>query len=142
MVAPRGFPVAIRPPPCPVSREVPKTPSLAAEALRAVEKGFFWGQRGSSGVQHQPWGWRPHPPTKQLRKGLSCPKLPRLPEIPPPELGSSRLTECLPRQEAAGSRPGGTLPAVMDARGAAVPPCSWLTSTSSSVASFMSFSSS
>ncbi|XP_059722364.1 uncharacterized protein LOC132337617 [Haemorhous mexicanus] len=45
-------------------------------------------------------------------------------------------------QEAAGSRPGGTLPAVMDARGAAVPPCSWLTSTSSSVASFMSFSSS
>ncbi|XP_058710241.1 uncharacterized protein LOC131586924 isoform X2 [Poecile atricapillus] len=45
-------------------------------------------------------------------------------------------------QDAAGSRPGGTLPALMDARGAAVPPCSWLTSTSSSVASFMSFSSS
>ncbi|KAM4886724.1 uncharacterized protein FYW23_011198 isoform 2-T2 [Sylvia borin] len=55
----------------------------------------------------------------------------------PGQLGLSRAA-----QEVAGSCPGGTLPALMDARGAAVPPCSWLTSTSSSVASFMSFSSS
>lgn len=115
MLAPRGFPmfpVAVCPPPCPVSREVPKTRSPAAKALGSVEKGFFPARGGSGGIPHQPWGWRPRPPTKPLREGLSCPKFPRR-----RWLGGSRLTKCLPRQEAAGSRPGGTLPALMDARG-------------------------
>lgn len=104
-------PVAICPPLCPVSRGVPKTRSPAAKALGLLEKGFLPSRGESSRILHQPWGWRPYPPTQLLREGLGCPKFPRR------WLGSSRLTECLPRQEVAGSCPGGTLPALMDARG-------------------------
>lgn len=114
MLPPRGFPmfpVAVCPPPYPVSQGVPNTRSPAAKALVVVEKGFFPGRGESGGVPHQPWGWRPYPPTKRLGRGLGCPKFPRR------WLGSSRLTKCLPRQEVAGSCPGGTLPALMDARG-------------------------
>lgn len=55
-MASRGFPVfpvAICPPPCPVSREVSKTRSPAAKALGGVEKGFFPGLRGKQ--------WSPTP---------------------------------------------------------------------------------
>lgn len=105
------FPVAVYPPPCPVSQGVPKTRSPAAKALGVVKWIFSRAKGKTVGSHTKPWGWRPYPPTKRLGKGPGCPKFPRR------WLGSSRLTKCLPRQEVAGSCPGGTLPALMDARG-------------------------
>ncbi|XP_069730473.1 protein alan shepard-like [Phaenicophaeus curvirostris] len=98
--------------------------------------------RGSGGVLCQPQGWHPPlpppppPPPPPVTKSHG--RRAALPQIPSPEAWQQPPDE-------ASSPAGGWIrarwaPASVDAGGAAAPPRSWLTSTSSSVASFMSFS--